>query len=500
MRLSHKLSVAQFCLLSAILVTYALFQFSREVRLFEHDMIRDHHVTGVTLRATVVDLWRHGNLAQAPEMIADADTSQAGVDVRWVPLEPDGVLPGPPHALLPIIKGSWAGPLRRGEEVVRIEPGGGGSGVRATYIPVGIDGRVLGALRISESLAEERRFVRATILHILLTTTVIAGGGVLFSLFFGARWIVRPVDILVDQARRIGSGDLSPRASLRGHDEISVLAREMNQMADQLQDSRLRLVTESNARIVALDQLRHADRLATVGTLASGIAHELGTPLNVVTARARLIETGAVGVEEIADNARIIHEQGQRMIRIIRQLLDFSRKGGTRQMSTMDLRDAVRETMTLLGSYAAKRKIALQIDEGRCEPAWARIEGEEIKQVLANLVMNGVQAMPDTGTVTVAVGPQKRQPPPEVGGGPGRFACVEVADQGCGIPPEEVARIFDPFYTTKGVGEGTGLGLSVSYGIVHEHGGWIEVESEPGRGSIFRICLPSEEGPCADAS
>jgi len=203
-----------------------------------------------------------------------------------------------------------------------------------------------------------------------------------------ARWIVRPVDILVNQARRIGSGDLSPRASLRGHDEISDLAREMNQMADQLQDSRLRLVNESNARISALDQLRHADRLATVGTLASGIAHELGTPLNVVTARARLIETGAVGAEEIADNARIIHEQGERMTRIIRQLLDFSRKGGTRQLNTVDLRDSVREALTLLGPYAEKRKIALQIDEGRCEAAWSRIEGEPIKQVLANLVMN----------------------------------------------------------------------------------------------------------------
>jgi hypothetical protein len=126
MRLSHKLSIAQFCLLSSILVACALFQFAREIRLFEHDMIRDHHVTGVTLRAAVIDLWRHGNLAQAPEMIADADTSQAGVDVRWVLLEADGVLPGPAHAVLPIVKDSWAEPLRRGHEVVRLEPGGGG--------------------------------------------------------------------------------------------------------------------------------------------------------------------------------------------------------------------------------------------------------------------------------------------------------------------------------------------------------------------------------------
>jgi two-component system, NtrC family, sensor kinase len=500
MKLSSKLSVAQSCLISAILVAYAIFQFTQEVRLYEQDMIRDHHVTGVTLRTALIDLWRHGDRGQAAAMIADADASHSGMDVQWIPLDPS-VAPGAASPVGPAgAKAGWIDLLRRGQEVVRIEPGTDGGRERVTYIPVSPDGSVLGAIRISESLAEERRFAQGAILHILVTTTIIAGSGVLISFLLGARWIMRPMEGLISQARRIGAGDLSQRAPVRGHDEISDLSLEMNQMADQLEDSRRRLMSESDARIATLDQLRHADRLAMVGTLASGIAHELGTPLNVVTARARLIETGVVEPAEIASNARIIHEQGERMTRIIRQLLDFSRKGGSRQRGLVDLRETARQTLALLGSHAEKRKVALRMDDEDERPAWARIDQEQIKQVLANLVMNGIQAMPGGGRVTVSAGRGTLQPPPAIGRAAGLFAWVEVVDEGCGIPPESVPRIFDPFYTTKEVGEGTGLGLSVSHGIIREHEGWIEVSSEPGVGTAFRICLPSEEEPCVAAS
>jgi two-component system, NtrC family, sensor kinase len=500
MRLSQKLALAQLCLIGAILVAYAVFQFAWDLRIFESDMTRDHHAVGVILRDAAANLWRQGHSDRALRSIARADTSGSGMDVSWVPLESEGQPDGAASGAMPLVAAAWAESLRQGRELVRIEPGAERPGVRVTYVPVSVDGRVPGAIRISESLAEERRFARTTILHILLTATVIAGGGVLFSLALGARWIVRPVEGLVGQARRIGSGDLSQRASVGGQDEIGALAREMNQMADQLEDSRVRLVTESNARIATLEQLRHADRLATVGTLASGIAHELGTPLNVVTARARLIETGATDPEEASDGARIIREQGERMTRIIRQLLDFSRKGETAQKIPVDLRETTRQILALLGPYAQKRKVTLALVEERWGPAWARVDQEQIKQVLVNLVMNGIQAMPSPGSVTVAAESRELRPPPEIGGLPRCFACVEVTDEGCGITGESVSRIFDPFYTTKAVGEGTGLGLSVSYGIIREHGGWIEVTSEPGRGSTFRICLPGEGEPCADAS
>jgi two-component system, NtrC family, sensor kinase len=500
MRLSHKLSMAQFCLLGSILLAYAVFQFAREMRIFEADMIRDHHVTGVMLRAAVVDLWSQGGADQAAKLIADAGASNSGIEVGWVPLAPEGVIPGDTDAALLPVAETWEEPLRRDQELVRVETDRDAAAVRATYVPVRVGDTVVGALRISEPLAEERRFARATILHIVITTTVIAGGGLLLSLFFGSRGVVRPIEILVEQARRIGAGDLSPFPPFRGHDEVSELAREMNQMAVQLEEGRSRLVTESNARIAALEQLRHADRLATVGTLASGLAHELGTPLNVVNARARLIETGAAEPEEIADNARIIHEQGDRMIRIIRQLLDLSRKSGDSQKQEVDLREPVRSIATMLGPYAGKRRVTIEVEEAPPELPAVCIDREGMTQVLANLVMNGIQAMPKGGVVRIRLARQDRGPVTEVGDREGPIVALEVIDEGTGIAPESIPRIFDPFYTTKAVGEGTGLGLSVSYGIIREFGGWIEVSSEPGAGSVFRVCLPCEVTSCAARS
>ncbi len=499
MRLSYRLSITQFCLISAILVAYAAFQFMREIRFFEQDMIRDHHVTGMILRAAVTEVWSRGDLDQAMNVITGANISQTGEHLAWVPLEPAGLLhrPGPAQA---IERGPWSDALRQGREVVRIERPTQGPGERVTYVPVRFGGTVPGAIRISESLLEERHFALTTAIHLFLITTMIGVGGVAFSFFFGSRWIVRPMRVLVEHARRIGSGDLTGRAPSRRNDEVGELGREMNQMAAQLEEGRRQLLNETNARIAALDQLRHTDRLATVGTLASGIAHELGTPLNVVSARARLIETGAVESGEIPDSARIIREQGERMTRIIRQLLDFSRKERSPQKTAEDLRGMAEQTLALLAPFARKRNVSLHLEKGKDEPVRARIDLEQIKQVLANLVMNGIQSMPEGGAVTVSIEIRRREPPPEVGGGAGPLACVTVSDTGSGISTEAIGRIFDPFYTTKDVGEGTGLGLSVSYGIIREHGGWIEVESEPGMGTTFRFFLPGLEGACEAAS
>ena len=493
MRLAHKLSMAQMVLITVALVILATIQLRREVHLFESDMRRDQLETARALAAAVEDTWARLGRDQALHLIQEADAAETSVDIAWVWLGPSDAAAGRPA------EGEWTVPLRSGQVTVRAQKGHADHGSLETLVPVRIDGAWQGAVRVSESLAEKSRFLHSTLYHMVGTTTLIWLGVVCVSIVLGSSLIVEPMRQLVAHARRVGAGDLSGRITSDRHDEIGELAAEMDQMCVLLERSSQNLARETNARIAALEQLRHADRLATVGTLSSGIAHELGTPLNVVSGRAKLIETGVLAGEAVADSARIIREQAERMAGIIRQLLDFSRRGGHERVPA-DLRGIAEKVLVMLRHIADKHAVEIRCEADDALPRQARIDMGQMHQVFANLILNGIQAMPQGGVLTVRIFSRHVEPPPAIGGEARDHVVVEVEDRGCGIDEADLPRIFDPFFTTKGVGEGTGLGLSVSHGIVREHEGWIEVASTVGRGSCFRVFLPALEETCADAS
>jgi signal transduction histidine kinase len=240
-----------------------------------------------------------------------------------------------------------------------------------------------------------------------------------------------------------------------------------------------------------MEQLRHADRLKTVGRLASGIAHELGTPLNVVSGRAELIASGKLVGNEITGSAAAIKAEAEKMTGIIRQLLDFARANSPHK-APADLWQVVSQTVGLLRALAEKRKARLCFVPGS-DPAVAEVDAAQIQQVLTNLIVNAIQAMPEGGEVNIHVRRQAARDPGSREDRQEAYFAIEVRDQGVGIAAENIQHLFEPFFTTKGVGEGTGLGLSIAYGIVQEHGGWIDVTSRPDEGSCFTVFLP--EGP-----
>ena len=181
------------------------------------------------------------------------------------------------------------------------------------------------------------------------------------------------------------------------------------------------------------------------------------------------------------------------MTKIIRQLLDFAR-ASTPHKAAVDLRQVVGQTVDLLRPLAEKRNVELRLAAGG-EPAVAEIDAGQIQQVLTNLIVNAVEAMPGGGKADIAVRSQAACPPDGGDARPSSYYAVEVRDEGVGIAEEHVWRLFEPFFTTKDVGEGTGLGLSIAYGIVQEHGGWIDVTSRPGAGSCFVVFLPAGAKP-----
>jgi two-component system NtrC family sensor kinase len=454
----------------------------REVRLFEADMKHDAHLFGEMLRAVVRDAWRSSGEQRARELVADADRRTPPLHARWVWLD---AAEGPDAPSVP--KEVRAG----SEDASFYWRGADGTERLFTYIPASVSPARPGAIEVSEDLSPRRRYTRTTIERVGILAVVLLLAGGTTALFLGVRLIGRPLHTLTEKTRRIGVGDLSQPLSLKGHDELSELADALNHMCDQLAKARERVREETAARVAALEQLRHADRLKTVGRLASGIAHELGTPLNIVSGRAGMIAAGRLAASEVKDSAQAIRAQAERMTAIIRNLLDFARQRPVQRVRT-DLRELAKQTTNLVASLSKKRGATIAV-VGADAPAPVSVDPGQIQQVLTNLVMNAIQAVAQGGHVEIGFAVKDARPPAGYEGRAGAYQCMYVRDDGAGIAEADLQYIFEPFFTTKDVGKGTGLGLSIAHGIVREHGGWIEVASKPGEGSCCTIYFPLED-------
>lgn len=239
------------------------------------------------------------------------------------------------------------------------------------------------------------------------------------------------------------------------------------------------------------EQFRQAQKMEAVGQLAGGVAHDFNNLLTVIVGYANLIQASLGPENELRGKVAEIQRAAEQAAVLTGQLLAFSRKQ-PRQQRLLDLNRVVDDMQDIL-----RRLIAEDIDlKFRLDPAGCPISADanHLSQVLMNLVVNARDAMPIGGKLIVAARMAWREFEYSDGDGvrpAGRYAVLSVADTGLGMDSETRSRIFEPFFSTKGVGKGTGLGLSTVYGIVVQHGGWIEVESEPGRGTTFRIYLPA---------
>ena len=324
-------------------------------------------------------------------------------------------------------------------------------------------------------------------LMLLLTVAALCIGVVIIG---GVQLVGQPLSRLVEKAKRIGEGDFSGPIVINGRTELNDLAGAMNEMCEKLEVQRSTIKTETASRLSAENQLRHADRLNTVGRLAAGVAHEMGTPLNVVSGRAGLIASGQLNDEEVRGSAQTIKEEADRIARIIRGLLDFARRTNP-DRELANPHTVVEQTVELLRDFAKKKAIDVTVDSPSASSLSVNVDVGQLQQVLTNLIMNAVQAMPSGGRIDIAVAEERATAPPDMGGDTRDCIRIGVTDTGGGISTENQERIFEPFFTTKDVGEGTGLGLAISYGIIRDHDGWIDMTSEPDRGTCFSIFLPT---------
>jgi two-component system, NtrC family, sensor kinase len=488
MRLAWKLSLALMPVVLGVLASSAYVRLQRELVLFQEDTRRDQRIIATTLARAAETLWARQGPEAALDVIRDADAARSGMSIRWVSLEPS-----PDATKKPTLTGSRLAGLTEHEplqvllEVPPQHTWDDPEESLVTYALAMSAGERLGAVEVAESLAPASVYLGQTRRNTIVLTVILALACILVIGSVGHFLITRPVKLLIERAHEIGQGLAIRPLALRQRDELGELAGALDQAAKSLSDATQLAKSEEAARLAAQEQLRHAERLATAGKLASALAHEIGTPLNVASGHAQLIAQKRVDVEQAVESAAIIKGQCDRIAKLVRQLLDFATRRPP-NLASANLTDITRVTVELLGHLAKRRDVTLVFEA--VEDGIAVVDTFQTQQALTNVVMNAIQASAAQQRVTVTLTKQKRSDHshPEC---KQEYVVVSVRDDGPGIAASDIEHIFEPFFTTKASGEGTGLGLSITRDIIREHGGFIAVSSEAGSGTRFDLCWPA---------
>ncbi len=372
-----------------------------------------------------------------------------------------------------------------GEEIVLLEPLGSGRGSVAA---------VVGLSAESEDLA---RLGRPVLIYLLASGLVLLAFGYVAM----SRLIVRPIEVLTAATEKVAAGDLGVMVPIAGGWEIAAAARAFNEMTRRLRDQTDSLaakVTELEATARELqatqDQLVRSAKLASVGSLAAGVAHEVGNPVSAIIGLSEVLIDGGLEPEEETDYLERIRREAERVSRIVRDLLEYARPSPEDVDGCASVEEAVDAAVGLLSPQKAYREVDIQVI-GDAELPHVALDVDQLTQVLVNLMMNAADAVGGEGEVRVRLEPDRLVGPR---GGARPAVRISVSDSGPGVPPDRLPRIFEPFYTTKDPGAGTGLGLALCEGIVSRAGGRVSAENLPGGGFMVSIVLPAAEGDEAE--
>ncbi len=360
-----------------------------------------------------------------------------------------------------------------GATQVEIRTSSWGERILEVRAPLNIYTRFWGALAVGFSLAPIELEVQAIAKRMALVAIILLLGNSILTAVY-VETLIRPILNLHQTMKRAGAGDLGARAAVRRGDEVGELADAFNRMMDELEESHQR-------DQVRRAQLAHTEKMVAVGTLAAGVAHEVNNPLaGILTCIDTLRENPDDG--DLRGRYLDLVEDGlKRISHTIQNLLDFSRLRDISPEPT-SINHNIHHVVELVDYQLRKNHVEVRLDLDPDEPT-VLADHFQMEQLFLNLVLNAMQAMPGGGVLTLRTGWR------------GDRVFAEVADTGVGISGEIRDRIFDPFFTTREVGEGTGLGLAVSYSIVTAHRGAIEVDTQTGRGSTFRVVLPARGTP-----
>jgi two-component system NtrC family sensor kinase len=360
------------------------------------------------------------------------------------------------------------------------------------YTPVVVRNLRMGTLGIAlpsnyvVSTEATSRNTFSVIFSIATVTVIVLGYGLSQS-------IAKPILKLKSISQAVAQGDLNQRSGLKRSDEIGDLASGFDLMTSRLRRrtaqaallyqetlKRNEELAMANTRLQETQhQLIQSEKLAAVGELTAGIVHDVKNPLAVIKGLAEELQEENGVSPEVMKQLVTIRDSASRASQIVSDLLKFARQDNP-EMRNQNINDTIRASVRLTDFLARKGQVQVSL-ELLSDPVMVMYDSTQIEQVLVNLIRNSIQAMPDGGRIQI------------VNQWTENAVTIQVKDTGVGIPEKNLNRIFDPFFTTKPEGEGTGLGLSVSYGIISKHHGRIEVASKEGKGTVFTIHLPKDQ-------
>jgi signal transduction histidine kinase len=342
----------------------------------------------------------------------------------------------------------------------------------------------MGAARLSLTLSGEyARLARSKTLflgYFILDFILLLGLGA----FILRRIVVSPLERLLKATERVIAGDYSHPVHLPGSVEIAGLAESFNMMQqglknrrDEVENHLLSLEGANRALTEARLETIRSEKMASVGLLAAGMAHEIGTPLAGIIGYSGILAEELAGDTEKSDYLRRILDDAARIDRLVRDLLNYARPVKP-EIERIDVKEFLEDLLAMLERQGIFKRIEAILEAGEGLPA-LYLDRHQLMQVLMNLVMNARDAMPEGGKIEISAS-----------GGDGESVVIAVKDSGDGILPENIEKIFEPFFTTKEPGRGTGLGLAISARLVESFGGRIEVESGAAAGTKFTLRLP----------
>jgi signal transduction histidine kinase len=337
-------------------------------------------------------------------------------------------------------------------------------------VPLSIGKKRWGSLKFAISLAKVEREILATVKNIVLLTIALLVLGFAIILLLTRRFI-GPITQLANTMERARGDDLDIRVEVKGRDELAVLGERFNSMIERIRHANEELKKTH-------EKLVQSEKLASIGILAAGVAHQINNPLGGIFNCLQMLQQHGGNPPLREKYLALVNEGFDRIETTVSKLLWMSRKS-ERVPVDMDIKNAVEHVYSFLEYKIKKGKILFKNEV----PPELRIlfDVHDFQQLLLNLFINAIHAMNNGGTLEIQ------------GYRENSVVSIEIIDNGCGIEKENIGKIFDPFFTTKPTGEGTGLGLWLTYEIIRNYQGEISVESETGRGSRFIIRLPAKE-------
>lgn len=337
--------------------------------------------------------------------------------------------------------------------------------------------KIIGVLNVDYSLVEtQKRMVEATKLFVISTIAIISFLSITISLVM-LKFVRKPLRLMAESISRVESGDLSVRMKYEAQDEIGRLIGSFDAMVDRLDTTRQELEQ------LHFQQMERADRLASVGEMAAGIAHEIKNPLTGIAAAISIIKEDFSDSDSRTQILTEVLEQVNRLDKTVNDLLFFGKPTPPEPTYT-DINGILQKTLLFAAQHRGGKSVDKRLELCDSLPP-VYVDPKQIQQVFLNLMLNALQAMQGQGVLTVrtaSVFIEETQ-----------WITIVIADTGPGIPAQILDKIFTPFFTTKA--QGTGLGLAICHKLIRQHGGYLTVASEDAKGTEFTIRLPASANP-----